>query len=71
MAFDVEGNLYVAGTLKGRRGLIQLDSQAEPYPVAVAPTLVGVAFDGLGGAYLVDRDSVYKLSLGIVGRHLP
>lgn len=71
MAFDMEGNLYVAATLKGRRGLIQLDREAEPYLVAVAPTLVGVAFDGLGNTYLVDRDSVYKLSLGIVGRHLP
>ena len=71
LAFDIEGNLYVAATLQGRRGLVQLDHQAEPYLVAVAPTLVGLAFDGLGNAYLVDRDSVYKLSLGIVGRHLP
>src|SRR5947209_5891443 len=30
LAFDAEGNLYVAASLKGRRGVIQLDSSGKP-----------------------------------------
>jgi len=70
LAFDIEGNLYVAGSLAGKRGVICItpDGQAE---VAVSGyDLVGLAFGRHGSMILATNDTLIELALGIEGMPL-
>ena len=45
MAFDAEGNLYVAASLGGRRGVVRFDAGAQsPELFLSGPAIVGLAF---------------------------
>ncbi len=44
MAFDVAGNLYVAASLNGRRGIVKLTPRAEASLAVAGHNLVGLAF---------------------------
>ena len=68
IAFDREGYLYVAGCLRGRRGIIRIapdGSDAEMF-VAVMNT-VGLAFSSTGNMVVATSEAVYSLPLGIHG----
>ena len=68
LAFDAEGNLYLAATLRGRRGIVRIAPDGQKAEVFVAGmNLVGLAFSGLGEMVVVSNDSVYSLALGIQG----
>jgi sugar lactone lactonase YvrE len=68
LAFDTEGNLYVAATLRGRRGIVRISPDGKESEVFVAGmNLVGLAFGPLGEMVIVSNDSVYSLPLGIHG----
>jgi sugar lactone lactonase YvrE len=72
LAFDKDGNLYVAASLKGRRGIVRIrpdDKQAEI--VIAGMNLVGIAFSAGGDVILTSIDAIYSLPLGIKGRLLP
>ena len=76
MAFDVEGNLYVAASLRGQRGVIRIDPHREATLVISGNNIVGLAFLEDGCAVLAIRDALatggalYHVSLGIQGRRL-
>lgn len=71
MAFDSEGNLYVAATLRGRRGIVHIAPDGQNAEVFVAGmNLVGLAFSALGEMIVASNDSIYSLPLGISGRLL-
>jgi sugar lactone lactonase YvrE len=76
MAFDVNGNLYVAASLRGQRGIIRIDSHREATLVISGNNIVGLAFLEDGCAVLATRDALatggalYHVSLGIQGRRL-
>lgn len=66
LAFDSTGTLYVVEALAGASGLYRLNPTEEsptPELVLSAPSLVGVAFDPLGGLILVSSDTVWRLDL--------
>ena len=44
MAFDVEGNLYVAASLGGRRGVVRISPEAQAELFLSGPSIVGLAF---------------------------
>ncbi len=68
LAFDADGNLYVAATLRGRRGIVRISPDGQQAEVCVAGmNLVGVAFSALGEMVVVSNDSVYSLAAGIHG----
>ena len=68
LAFDVEGNLYVAGSLRGRRGIIRISPDGRDANVIVAGmNLVGLAFSSSGEMAVVSIDSVYSLPAQIKG----
>jgi glucose/arabinose dehydrogenase len=68
IAFDVEGNLYVAATRRGRRGIVRVSPDGSEAEIFVAGmNLVGVAFSPLGEMIVASSDSVYSLSVGIHG----
>jgi len=50
LAFDSNGNLYVAGTLRGRRGIVRISPDGQKAEVFVAGGgVVGVGVWGGGG----------------------
>jgi len=70
LAFDVDGNLYVAASLRGQRGIVRITPQREASLTVVGNNLVGLAFLENGCAALSTRDSLYLVTLDIQGRKL-
>jgi sugar lactone lactonase YvrE len=72
LAFDREGNLYVAASLRGRRGIVRISPDGSEAKVVVAGVnLVGLAFSSAGEMAVVSIDSVYSLPAQIKGTLLP
>lgn len=66
LAFDVDGNLYVAASLQGRRGIVRLSPAAQAELVVSGPNLVGLAF-AAGGLILASSNSLYHLEWPATG----
>ena len=71
MAFDAEGNLFVATSLGGRRGVVRVNRKREASIVVAGNNLVGLAFGFHRDLYLASANSIFKLNFGVVGRPLP
>lgn len=68
LAFDRKGNLYVAASLRGRRGIVRIDPSGSEAKVVVAGmNLVGLAFGPSGDMVVATNQTVYSLSMGIQG----
>ena len=71
LAFDRDGNLYVAGCLRGRRGLIKISTDGKNAEMFVAGmSIVGICFTRQGEMILANNEAVFSLPLGIYGRLL-
>jgi hypothetical protein len=70
MAFDVDGNLYVAASLRGLRGIVRITPNREASLAVSGENLVGLAFLEDGCAALATRDALYHVALDIEGRRL-
>ena len=70
IAFDVDGNLYVAASLHGQRGIVRITPQREASLAVSGNNLVGLAFLDDGCAALATRDALYHVALDIEGRRL-
>jgi DNA-binding beta-propeller fold protein YncE len=71
LAFDREGNLYVAAALRGRRGIVRISPAGDAKLVVAGTNLIGLAFSSSGEMAVVSIDSVYSLSTQIKGTLLP
>jgi sugar lactone lactonase YvrE len=68
LAFDTEGNLYVAASLRGRRGIVRIAPDGHNAEIFVAGVnLIGLAFSAAGEMAVVSIDSVYSLPTQIKG----
>jgi len=68
LAFDDEGNLYVAASVRGRRGIVRISPDATQAEIVVAGmNLVGLAFNAKGDMVVATNEAVYSLPLGIFG----
>lgn len=68
LAFDRDGNLYVAASVRGRRGVVRISPDASQADIVVAGmNLVGLAFSVKGEMIVATNDAVYSLPLGIHG----
>jgi sugar lactone lactonase YvrE len=68
LAFDHNGNLYVAAALRGRRGVVKISADADKAELAVAGmNVVGLAFGPAGQMVVATNEAVYSLPLGIQG----
>src|SRR5262245_43685494 len=70
LAFDVQGNLYVAASLGGKRGIVKITPQKTAGLAISGHNLVGLAFNRTGGAVLVTTNSVFHLGWGVQGLSL-
>jgi sugar lactone lactonase YvrE len=68
LAFDRDGNLYVAASLRGRRGIVRIAPDGSDAKVVVSGiNLIGLAFSAAGEMAVVSIDSVYSLPMQIKG----
>jgi sugar lactone lactonase YvrE len=79
MAFDSAGNLYVAGSMGGRRGVVRIDQDAKAELFLSGPAIVGLAFTPSKAMILATNNiseghwigSLYRVNVGIEGRPIP
>lgn len=67
MAFDVDGNLYVAASYSGRRGIVRLTPDAQPSMAIAGQGLVGLAFAPGRSVILASNNAVHRLSWDVQG----
>jgi len=67
IAFDTAGNLYVAASLSGRRGIVRITPLGEAALVVAGHNLVGLAFAPGRSAVLATNNAVHHLAWDIQG----
>jgi sugar lactone lactonase YvrE len=66
LAFDALGNLYVAASLRGRRGIVRISPDGKDAEMFVSGlNLVGLAFSSTGDLAVASTDSVYSVEVDI------
>jgi len=71
LALDVEGNVYVAASLAGKRGIVKITPQGKANLEVSGQGLVGLAFAPGKSAILATNSAVYHISWNIQGMALP
>ena len=67
LAFDRRGNLYVAASLGGKRGIVRLTPQGEPELVLGGSNIVGLALLPSHRAMIATNNALYTLDWDIEG----
>jgi sugar lactone lactonase YvrE len=68
LAFDREGNLYVAACLEGRHGIVKISPDGESSELFVAGmNIVGLCFTRKGEMLVAANEALYSLPVGIYG----
>lgn len=68
LAFDRDGNLYVAACLRQRRGIVRITPDGETAELFVAGmNIVGLCFGRNGEMFIATNQAVFSLQLGIYG----
>ncbi len=67
LALDAEGNIYVAASLAGQRGIVKITPDARASLEVAGPGLVGLAFAPGRSAILATTGAVYHLAWDIAG----
>jgi hypothetical protein len=70
LGVDIAGNVYVAASLRGRRGVAVITPQGETSLAVSGSGIVGFSFVPGGGALLSTSTSVYHVALGVEGWRL-
>lgn len=71
LALDIEGNVYVAASLAGKRGIVKITPQGKANLEVSGSGLVGLAFAPGKSAILATNGAVHHLSWNIQGMPLP
>lgn len=68
LAFDRDGNLYIAACLKGKRGVVRILPDGEDAEVIVSGmNVVGLCFSASGDLVVATSEEVFSLPMGIYG----
>jgi sugar lactone lactonase YvrE len=72
MAFDIDGNLYVAASLHGHRGIVRIwnsleTSTPEAELIVAGNDLIGLCFLDDGCCALATNSTIFHADLGIEG----
>ncbi len=71
MAFDVKGNLYVAASLGGRRGVVRISPDRNAELFLSGPAIVGLAFSPSKSVIVATNNSLFKVDARIEGWPVP
>ncbi|HZQ67445.1 MAG TPA: IPT/TIG domain-containing protein [Terriglobales bacterium] len=67
LAFDISGNLYVAASLSGKRGIVRITPDGKAVLVVAGSGLVGIAFAPGRSAVLATTNGIHHLSWDVQG----
>jgi sugar lactone lactonase YvrE len=67
LAFDADGNLYVAASLAGRRGVIRIDQNRHAELFLSGPGIVGLAFTPSRAMIVSTNNALYRVDVGVPG----
>lgn len=67
IAFDRHGNLYVAASLRGKRGIVRITPQAEAELVLSGGNIVGLALLPSHRAYITTNNALFSLDWDVEG----
>ncbi|MGC2617533.1 MAG: gluconolaconase [Acidobacteriaceae bacterium] len=70
IAVDIAGNVYVAASMRGRRGIVSIDPEGVMSLVISGTGIVGFSFVPGGGALVATNTSLYHVALGVEGWRL-
>jgi len=70
-AFDRNGNLYVAASLGGRRGVVQITPDQKADLFLSGPNIVGQCFAPGGYMIVATTGNLFRVYTGVEGRPLP
>lgn len=70
IALDVAGNVYVAASFGGRRGIVQISTDGTADLVAAGSGIAGIAFTTGGDAVVATSTALYTLPMGVEGLRL-
>ncbi|HEY6447790.1 MAG TPA: gluconolaconase [Acidobacteriaceae bacterium] len=70
LAVDIAGNIYVAASLEGRRGVVAINTRGEASLAVAGSGIVGFSFVPGGGALIATNTSLYHVALGVEGWRL-
>lgn len=70
LAFDDQGNLYVAASLSGRKGVVRIAPDKRADLFVSGPGIVGVAFTPSRAMVITTTNALYRVDVGIRGRPL-
>jgi outer membrane protein assembly factor BamB len=70
LALDVDGNIYVAASLAGKRGIVKITPEGKANLEVAGQGLVGLAFAPGKSAILATNSAVYRISWNLQGRLL-
>jgi sugar lactone lactonase YvrE len=71
LAFDTSGNLYVAASLAGQRGIVRISPEGKASLAIAGHNLVGLAFAPGRSAVLATTNAVHHLTWDVQGQVLP
>lgn len=71
LAFDIDGNLYLAASLSGKRGIVKITPDGTANLEVAGQGLVGLAFAPGRSVILATTNSVHHLAWNIQGLPLP
>jgi hypothetical protein len=70
MAFDEAGNLYVAASMAGHRGVVRISPERRADLFLSGPGIVGLAFTPSRSLAIATTNAIYRVDAGIKGRPL-
>jgi sugar lactone lactonase YvrE len=70
MAFDIDGRLYVAASLAGRKGVVRIGPDRRADLFLSGPGVVGLAFSPSRALVVATTNALYRVDIGIKGRPL-
>lgn len=68
MDFDQQGNLYVAASVAGRKGVVRIGVDRKPELFVSGPGIVGLAFTPSKAMVIATTNALYRVDAGIKGR---
>jgi sugar lactone lactonase YvrE len=71
IAFDIAGNLYVAASLGGRKGVVRIDQARKAELFLSGPNIVGLAFTPARAMVVATNNSLFRVDVDVQGRPLP
>lgn len=71
LAFDLDGNLYVAASRSGRKGIVRITPGRQASLFLSGPNIVGLAFAPKKDIVITTTSALYRVKVGIEGKPLP